>query len=135
MRHTLTALYQVSAEEKYIHQARWCLSRCGSRRGVYILTSVAVSACEHHQGPINECIRGWNALRLALSMHNSVVFAASRVCNNRVVVLVRAVRRSCSCEAGTVGNANKGAAPSCLHSLPCARSRDTRMHPFMHVSL
>lgn len=43
------------------------------------LTSVAVSAAEHHQAPISERIRGWNELRLTLSMHSSVALAASRV--------------------------------------------------------
>lgn len=44
-------------------------------------TSGAVSACEQNHGPMREDMSGWNALRLALSMHNSVVLAASRVCS------------------------------------------------------
>lgn len=54
---------------------RICCRSCSGSE----LTSVAVSACEHHHGPIKERISGWNALRLALSMHSSVALVASRV--------------------------------------------------------
>lgn len=47
----------------------------------HVFTSDAMSACEHHHGPMRETISGWNALRFALSMHTSVAFAPSRVCH------------------------------------------------------